>query len=76
LLVSQFGARDVAWLGDSESEDSASLLCTGDLDGDGQIDLLFSYSGHNRYGSCLYLSADAGKGNLVRQAACHGGLGC
>lgn len=60
----------------SESEDSASLLWAGDLDGDGQIDLLFSYSGHNRYGSCLYLSADAGKGNLVRQATCHGGLGC
>ncbi len=62
--------------GDSENENTASLLWAGDLDGDGQIDLLFAYSGYNKHGSCLYLSAGAGKGDLVRQAACHGGVGC
>ena len=62
--------------GNSENDDSASLLWAGDLDGDGRIDLLFAYSGYNRAGACLYLSARAGPGELVVQAACHGGVGC
>jgi len=60
----------------SASTNAASLLWAGDLDGDGHIDLLFAYSGQNNFGSCLYLSAGASKGALVRQAACHGGVGC
>lgn len=60
----------------SENTNAASLLWAGDLDGDGQIDLLFSYSGENKFGACLYLSAGASKDALVRQAACHGGVGC
>lgn len=62
--------------GSAESEDSSSLLWAGDLDGDGLLDLLFSYSGYNNGGACLYLSAGAGEGVLVKKAACHGGVGC
>lgn len=57
-------------------EDSASLLWAGDLDGDGKLDLLFAYTGYNNGGVCLYLSANAGEGALVRRAACHSGVGC
>lgn len=62
--------------GGEDSEDTASLLWAGDLDGDGKLDLLFAYTGYNRGGACLYLSSGAGEGALVRQLACHGGVGC
>lgn len=62
--------------GSPASDDSASLLWAGDIDGDGKLDLLFTYSGHNNGGVCLYLSAGASEGALVQQAACHGGVGC
>jgi hypothetical protein len=62
--------------GSAESEDSASLIWAGDLDRDGELDLLFSYSGYNNGGACLYLSGGAGEGALTRQAVCHGGVGC
>lgn len=60
----------------ADSEDSASLLWAGDLDRDGRLDLLFSYSGYNRGGVCLYLSSGAPDGAPVRLAGCHGGVGC
>lgn len=59
-----------------DSEDAASLLWAGDLDRDGRLDLLFSYSGYNRGGVCLYLSSGAPTGAPVRLAGCHGGVGC
>ncbi|WP_232416292.1 hypothetical protein [Methyloversatilis universalis] len=59
-----------------DSEDAASLLWAGDLDRDGRLDLLFSYSGYNRGGVCLYLSSGAPAGVPVRLAGCHGGVGC
>lgn len=62
--------------GGPESDDSASLLWAGDLDGDGKLDLLFAYSGYNNGGACLYLSANAGENALVQKVACHGGVGC
>lgn len=62
--------------GGPDSDDSASLLWAGDLDRDGRLDLLFSYSGYNRGGVCLYLSSGADAGAQVRLTACHGGVGC
>lgn len=62
--------------GGSESDDSTSLLWAGDLDGDGKLDLLFAYSGYNNGGICLYMSVGAGNAALVKQVACHGGVGC
>jgi len=62
--------------GDSKSEDSTSLLWAGDLDGDGKLDLLFAYSGYNNGGICLYMSVGARNAALVKQVACHGGVGC
>lgn len=59
-----------------DSEDAASLLWAGDLDRDGRLDRLFSYSGYNRGGVCLYLSSGAPAGVPVRLAGCHGGVGC
>lgn len=59
-----------------DGEDAASLLWAGDLDRDGRLDLLFSYSGYNRSGVCLYLSSGAPAGTPVRLAGCHGGVGC
>ncbi len=60
----------------ADDENSASLLWAGDLDGDGKLDLLFLYGGQNSSGICLYLSKNAPQGALVKQAACHGGIGC
>lgn len=57
-------------------EDSASLLWAGDLDGDGRLDLLVSYTGYNQGGVCLYLSSRAAPGALIGHVACHGGVGC
>lgn len=61
---------------EGDDSDSASLIWAGDLDRDGKLDLLFSYERYNAFGSCLYLSSIAGEGEVVRQAACHGGVGC
>lgn len=63
-------------VGGPESDDSASLLWAGDLDGDGRLDLLVSYSGYNRWGVCLFMSSKARNAALVRRLACHGGVGC
>jgi len=63
-------------VGGPESDDSASLLWAGDLDGDGQLDLLVSYSGYNSGGVCLYISSKAPGSALVHRIACHGGVGC
>lgn len=62
--------------GSPESEDSSSLLWAGDLDGDGKLDLLIAYSGYNSGGVCLYLSAGAGTGALVKRVACQHSVGC
>lgn len=60
----------------ADDAESASLQWAGDLDGDGALDLIVSYSGFNRYGACLFLSSSAASGQLVGLVACHGGVGC
>ncbi|NHZ36255.1 hypothetical protein [Massilia rubra] len=57
-------------------EASVSLQWAGDLDRDGQLDLLMGYSGNNSSGSCLFLSSQKAKGFLLKHIACHGGIGC
>ncbi|NHZ60953.1 hypothetical protein [Massilia genomosp. 1] len=57
-------------------EASVSLQWAGDLDRDGELDLLMGYSGNNSSGSCLFLSAQKAKGFLLKHIACHGGIGC
>lgn len=59
-----------------DQSESATLQWAGDLDGDGRLDLVISYSGYNRSGACLFLSSLAQFDQLVRQLACHGGVGC
>jgi hypothetical protein len=63
-------------VGGAESDDSASLLWAGNLDGDGQLDLLVSYRGSNNGGVCLFMSSKAPRAALVHRIACHGGVGC
>jgi hypothetical protein len=57
-------------------EAGASLQWAGDLDGDGELDLLMGYSGNNSSGICLYLSSQKAKGFLLKHIECHGGIGC
>lgn len=57
-------------------EDGVSLQWAGDLDGDGELDLLMGYSGNNSSGSCLYLSSQKARGFLLKHIECHGGTGC
>jgi hypothetical protein len=64
------------FVGGPESDNAAWLLWAGDLDGDGALDLLVRYAGYNSGGVCLFLSASARPGVLVRHIACHGGIGC
>jgi hypothetical protein len=61
---------------DSDWSESASLQWAGDLDGDGELDLIISYSGYNRSGACLFLSSMGFPNELVGHVACHGGVGC
>jgi hypothetical protein len=64
------------FVGDKDSDADADLRWAGDLDGDGQLDLLVAYGGSNSGGTCLYLSTKASPGELVRRVACHNATGC
>jgi hypothetical protein len=57
-------------------DNEARLLWAGDLDGDGALDLLVQRGAYNSSGTCLSLSSGTRPGVLVRQIACHGGVGC
>lgn len=55
---------------------SVSLRWAGDLDGDGELDLMMSYSGYNVGGTCLYLSSQKASGFLLKQVDCLETIGC
>lgn len=83
-ILLQQGSRSTP-LGDllpasPERELATELLWAGDLDGDGGLDLLMRFSGANEGGVCLFLSSGSGAGDgqgaLLRQQACHRGVGC
>ena len=59
-----------------EADEGSRVLWAGDLDDDGKLDLLMGYASKNGGGACLYLSSRAAPGALVKQVACHGGIGC
>jgi len=54
------------------------LLWVGDLDGDGKLDFYISEFGYEKggFGSSLFLSSAAGKGQLVKLIASFGTSGC
>lgn len=59
------------------SEEHAELIWAGDLDGDGNLDLLLDHSSNsNATGLSLYLSTWAAPGQLVGRAATFKTLGC
>lgn len=61
---------------DLEGDEGARLQWAGDLDGDGELDLLMAYFHSNGGGSCVFLSSQKAAGFLLKQVACHGGYGC
>ncbi|QKE62519.1 hypothetical protein HNE05_03805 [Aquipseudomonas campi] len=62
--------------GDVNSDNGVSLRWAGDLDGDGELDLLMSYTRYNQSGACLFLTQGTPDKVLIRPTACHGGVGC
>ena len=63
-----------AWLGDDAAP---ALLFAGDLDRDGELDLLFDTTDHyNVARPALFLSSHAGPGELLREVARHEASGC
>ena len=68
------GPGEHAWLGDDAAPE---LLFAGDLDHDGELDLLFDTSHHyNLSRPTLFLSSQAGPGELLREVATHEATGC
>ena len=68
------GPGEHAWLGDDAAP---ALLFAGDLDRDGELDLLFDTTHHyNVSHPTLYLSSQAGPGELLREVATHEATGC
>lgn len=68
------GPGESAWLGDDAAP---ALLFAGDLDRDGELDLLFDTSHHyNVARPTLFLSSQAGAGELLREVAEHEATGC
>lgn len=66
----------IASVGGKDDDNEVALLWTGDLDGDGALDFLFEYKGHNEGKTCVFLSRDAVNGKLVRRTACQHSIGC
>ena len=65
---------EAAWLGDDAAP---ALLFAGDLDRDGELDLLFDTSHHyNLSRPTLFLSSQARAGELLREVAAHEATGC
>lgn len=59
------------------SDASPQLIFAGDLDRDGQLDLIFDTSDHyNLNRPTLFLSSAAGKGEVLRAVATHDAVGC
>jgi len=68
------GPGEHAWLGDDAAPE---LLFAGDLDRDGELDLLFDTTDHyNVARPALFLSSHAGPGELLREVARHEASGC
>jgi len=68
------GPGEHAWLGDDAAPE---LLFAGDLDRDGELDLLFDTTHHyNVSRPTLFLSSQAGSGELLREVATHEATGC
>lgn len=63
-----------AWFGDDAAP---ALLFAGDLDRDGELDLLFDTTDHyNVSRPTLFLSSQAAPGELLGEAARHASVGC
>lgn len=78
VLVRMEGYADApgepAWLGDDAAP---ALLFAGDLDRDGELDLLFDTTDHyNLSRPTLFLSSQAGPGELLGEAARYEAIGC
>lgn len=59
------------------SDASPQPIFAGDLDRDGQLDLIFDTTDHyNLSRPTLFLSSPAGKGELLRAVATHDAVGC
>jgi hypothetical protein len=54
----------------------AELLWAGDLDRDGELDLVLRYQSYNAGGVCLFLSSKKPKGGVVGKLDCVSGVGC
>lgn len=68
------GPGEHAWLG---NDAAPALLFAGDLDRDGELDLLFDTTDHyNVARPTLFLSSQAGHGELLREVARHEASGC
>lgn len=68
------GPGEHAWLGDDAAP---ALLFAGDLDRDGELDLLFDTTDHyNVSRPALFLSSQARPGELLREVARHEATGC
>jgi len=55
-----------------DSEFHASLMWAGDLDRDGQLDLIVEFIASDASEVCLYLSSPAARGRLLKKVSCWG----
>ena len=54
----------------NDDEYYSSLVWAGDLDRDGQLDVIVQYSSYDTQKVCLYLSSVASQGSLVKEVSC------
>jgi hypothetical protein len=77
LVMTTAAGQQILYALEGQAEEASFLLrWSGDLDGDGRLDLYLSVGNYNLEEHRLFLSSHAGKGQLVKQVAAFVTTGC